>query len=115
MEFIFLMMMHSGKCVQIRKFLEDIRSKMSCAMCQFTGPTAIYARKFVESESVLSTWLLFLDNKMMRHIKNAHKPRQRVLATDNWTVMLDELYAFIAILYARGANGIDSHCLWSNS
>lgn len=60
-------------------------------MCQSIGPT-VYARKFMKSQSVLSAFLLFLDNKMMQQIKKCTEMEARhVLETNNWTVTLDKL------------------------
>ena len=53
---------------------------------------------------------------MLRHIRRCTEEAQRVLQTDDWSVPLHELDAFLAIVYARGAHKaakIKVHEFWS--
>lgn len=62
-------------------------------MCQSTGPT-IYDKKYLTSENVECLAIT------CRLKKCTETRARRVIETDNWTVMLDEFYPFIGILYA---------------
>lgn len=85
---------------------------------QDSGPTN-HAKRNVKDDSVLSAWLLYIDSTILNNIKKCTEAEaKRVLKNDTWSLPIDELLAFIAILYARGvsgAKGIDLHSLWSNT
>ena len=66
-----------------------------------SGPTA-YAKRCVLENSFANAWRLFIDEKIMEYIRKctiyeAHRQLQRKI----WTLSLDELEAFISILYVK--------------
>ena len=80
------------------------------------GPT-LYAKRNVSVDSLVSAFRLFVDNSMLKHIQKCTETEARSrLQDDNWSISLQELDAFIAILLARGAYGaktLDLAGLWS--
>ena len=80
------------------------------------GPTS-YAKRNIEDEYVSSTWRLLISERMLRHIKLCtEEEAHRQLGTDDWNTSLQEIDAFIGILYARGiycAKGLELDSLWS--
>lgn len=80
------------------------------------GPTA-FAKRHVMKNSAASSSRLFIDGFMLRHIKQCTEiEANQVLERDGWKIPLEELDAFISILYVRGvycAKGIELVCLWS--
>ncbi|XP_035226305.1 piggyBac transposable element-derived protein 4-like [Stegodyphus dumicola] len=61
---------------------------------------------------------LFGDESMLRHIKKCKEAEGILNNEENWAISLEELDAFIAIIYARGAygcNGMDYDFLWNNT
>jgi len=68
-----------------------------------SGPTAL-AKRDIEPGSPKSALKLFFNESMMRLIKKYTEiEARRVLGDDSWTVSLEELDAFVGILYVRGA------------
>ncbi|XP_055388036.1 piggyBac transposable element-derived protein 4-like, partial [Condylostylus longicornis] len=67
-----------------------------------SGPTA-YTKRNIISGQVSSAFMLLIDNRMIEHIKNCTETEAQNVLGNHWTTSIDELYAFIAILYARGA------------
>ena len=67
------------------------------------GPT-FYAQRKV-GKNVASAWRLFLDESMLSHIKRCTEANAVSHNEENWSVSLEELDSFIAIIYARGAYG----------
>lgn len=82
------------------------------------GPTS-HAKRNIIDGCASSAYRLFIDEPILRHIKyctvtEAHKQ----LGTNDWSLTLEELDAFISILYARGiycAKGIEVDSLWSKT
>lgn len=85
---------------------------------EIPGPTAL-ARRSVDCESPLSAWRLFIDDFILKKIKECtEKEARRVLENTTWTISIEELEAFISILYARGVMGLaqfDLQSMWSKS
>jgi hypothetical protein len=80
------------------------------------GPTP-YAKRNV-GNNVSSAWRLFIDESMLRHIKKCTEAEAVLNNEENWKISLEELDAFIAIIYARGAygcNDMDYDFLWNNT
>lgn len=68
------------------------------------GPTSFATRSVGD---IVSSVRLFLDDNILDHIRECTaKEAQRVLQDDSWEISKDELLAFIAICYARGALGL---------
>ncbi|GBM91588.1 hypothetical protein AVEN_164195-1 [Araneus ventricosus] len=70
---------------------------------EISGPTS-YAKRNVRG-NVSSSWRLFMDKSMLSHIKKCTEAEAVLNNEENWTVSLEEIDAFIAIIYARGAYG----------
>lgn len=85
---------------------------------EVSGPTQ-YARRRIKEESVATAFHLLMDEGMIRHIQNCTQNEARHRLQDNsWTVSMDEIYAFVAILYARGTYGaskLDLKKLWDKT
>ena len=85
-------------------------------MREVSGPTA-FATQRIRKDTVLSAFRLLVDENMMRHIQRCTEAEARErLVDESWSVSLDELDAFIGILYARGIYGaskFDLKSLWS--
>ncbi|XP_049838885.1 uncharacterized protein LOC126284185 [Schistocerca gregaria] len=81
-----------------------------------SGPTSRAKRK-TQSEKLLSAWELIFSASMMRHMKHCTEAEARRRTQDNsWTVVTEELGAFIAIMYAGGVYGAKNFplkSLWS--
>lgn len=85
-------------------------------MRQVPGPTP-YAKRNV-SDTVTSAWRLFIDDVMMKHIIKCTEEEAVRQRADGFSLTLEELDAFIAVLYARGVTGstkISINDLWSNT
>ncbi|KAK9686069.1 hypothetical protein QE152_g37477 [Popillia japonica] len=64
------------------------------------------ARQGIDEDKLSSAWLLIIDDRIRNHIeKCTEEEARRRQEVDDWSVSLQELKAFIAILYARGATG----------
>ncbi len=58
------------------------------------------------NESFVSAWRLIINEPMLKLIKKCSDAEaNRQLQHNRWSVSLEELDAFIALLYARGAFG----------
>jgi len=81
-----------------------------------SGPTG-HAKRNIVADSPASAWRLFVSEPILRLIKHCTELEARKILKDNsWSVSLEELDAFIAVLYARGAYGartITLHDLWN--
>lgn len=79
------------------------------------GPTP-HAKRNVD-ETCKSAWQLMFTRKMIKHILDCTiEEARRELQDENWIITVDELEAFIGILYIRGAIGshsLDVDSLWS--
>lgn len=72
------------------------------------GPSP-FAKRLIHEDSCLSAWRLLFNDKMLKHIQKCTiEEAKRQLKVDSWNISLDELDAFIALLYARGALGMGS-------
>ncbi|GFX80155.1 uncharacterized protein TNCV_2108001 [Trichonephila clavipes] len=99
----------SGSCIRGRNTEHNVFKEKS-------GPTS-YAERNIKNSYAISSWRLLIDEPMLRHIKNCTEVEaHRQLRKNEWSTTLDELGAFISILYARGiygANNIELDSLWS--
>lgn len=81
------------------------------------GPTA-YACQRVKEGSAVSAFSLIIDEPMLRHVQRCTQEEARRQLQDNsWSISLEEIEAFIAILYVRGASGartLPLKSLWSS-
>ncbi|XP_047098277.1 uncharacterized protein LOC124712029 isoform X2 [Schistocerca piceifrons] len=69
------------------------------------GPTP-HAKRHISNDNVSSAWRLLVDQSMLKHIKKCTEAEaQRLLGNDSWSSHLEELDAFVALLYVRGALG----------
>ncbi|XP_041093443.1 uncharacterized protein LOC121305857 [Polyodon spathula] len=79
-----------------------------------SGPTP-YAKRNVSS--ILSAFHLLIDKRMLHHIQRCTVAEaHRTQGDDSWAMSLEELEAFIAILYVHGACGgksLNLERLWS--
>ena len=76
------------------------------------GPSP-FANRCVEDESPVSAWRLFFSEPMLRLIQYCTETEARnVLGDNEWSVSLEELEGFIAIIYARGATGMRTFSLY---
>ena len=79
------------------------------------GPTG-YAKRNIILDNVFSEFVLIIDNHIMEHIRSCTETEGRRVLKNNWTISLSELWAFIGILYARGAyeaKNLKLSYLWS--
>lgn len=82
------------------------------------GPT-FYAKSRVYPKQTLSAWRLMINDKILRIIKDCTSiEAQQQLQNDSWNISLNELEAFISLLYVRGAltaRGLPILSLWSKT
>lgn len=80
------------------------------------GPSA-FAKRHIHEGVVRSAWDLVITPTMLKHMKMCTENRAREESGDkDWSVSMDELEAFIAVLYARGwygARNLELDFLWS--
>ncbi|GFW96567.1 uncharacterized protein TNCV_2846241 [Trichonephila clavipes] len=66
-----------------------------------SSPTS-YAKRNIENGYAISSGRILIDEPMLRHIKNCtEEEAHRQLGGNEWSTTLDELDAFVSILYAR--------------
>ena len=69
------------------------------------GPSP-YSKRYVLRDSPVSAWRLFIDDHILKFIKKCTEAEARQqLETNDWSMTLPELEAFISIMYSRGASG----------
>lgn len=78
------------------------RSPLHTIFREISGPTG-YAKRNIMKGKVRSAFSLILDQGIMNHIKMCTESEARRVLGSEWSITLEELDAFIAILYARGA------------
>ena len=66
------------------------------------GPTP-YATRNVSEDEVSSSWRLFILDSILRHIKRCTEAEAARAGEQNLSLAIDELHAFIALVYARVA------------
>ena len=70
-----------------------------------SGATS-YARRNVKTNSPASVWRLFIDKFILEHIQSCTVTEaHRETGSDGFTVTIEELEAFISIMYIRGVMG----------
>ena len=79
------------------------------------GPTP-YARRCIGANKASLWHVLFSDSMLKRIEKCTIEEARRQLTSDSWNVSKEELEAFIALVYARGAmcaSSLDLNDMWS--
>jgi hypothetical protein len=79
------------------------------------GPTP-HATRSVSEDKVFSAWRLFVDDSILRHTKRYTEAEAARAGKQNWSLAIEELDAFIALVYARGAYGcrsVEYDVLWN--
>ena len=79
------------------------------------GPTP-HATQSVSEDKVSSAWRLFSDDSILRHIKRRTEAEAVRAGEQNWSLAIEELDAFVALVYARRAYGcrsVDYDVLWN--
>jgi hypothetical protein len=79
------------------------------------GPTPHTTRN-VSEDKVSPAWRLFNDDSILPHIKRCTEAEAARASEQNWSLVIEELDAFIALVYARGACGcrsVDYDVLWN--
>lgn len=72
------------------------------------GPTA-HAKRNIVIDSAISAFSLLIDEALLRNIQiSTQQEAHRQLGNDEWIISVEELNAFIAILFARGALGANT-------
>jgi len=61
------------------------------------GPTP-YATRSVSEDKVSSAWRLFIDNSILRHIKRCTEAEAAIAGEQNWSLAIEVLDAFIALV-----------------
>ena len=70
---------------------------------EIQGPTP-YALHGIQKGSLKSALQLLIDDVMVKHIKECTEEEARfVLKNDTWSTSVDEIYAFIGLIYIKGA------------
>ncbi|XP_025160794.1 piggyBac transposable element-derived protein 4-like [Harpegnathos saltator] len=92
------------------------RSPIYTIFKDVSGPTA-YAKRHIMLGSASSAFNLIIDEGMMAYIKSCTElEAHQVLNNKEWTVTKSQLWAFVAILFARGAyeaKNLKCSYLWS--
>jgi hypothetical protein len=79
------------------------------------GPTP-HATRSVSEDKVSSAWQLFIDDSILRHIKRCTESEAARAGEQNWSLAIEELDAFIALVHARveyGCRLVDYVVLWN--
>ena len=81
------------------------------------GPTSLPKRE-IEKGNALSAFRLLIDDSIIKHIQKCTESEARLKSKDDsWSISFEEIYATIAIMYARGllAKGQSISQLWSTT
>jgi hypothetical protein len=93
-----------------------VKMTMQNILRETPGPTG-HAKRNID-DTVTSAFRLLIDKPLLRHIQRATVEQAHcVQGSTAWEMSLDELDAFLAILYARGAygaKGLSLKSLWSS-
>ena len=95
--------------------INDDKNKVSNFMKANSGPTS-YAKNCIVDGNPISAFHMLIDESLIKHIKDCTETEaQSQLGTSNWAISVEELYAVIGIMYARGtvAKGQELDQLWS--
>ncbi|XP_072381636.1 uncharacterized protein [Diabrotica undecimpunctata] len=83
-----------------------------------TGPTP-HAKRSIIRDSAASAWRLLIDECILRNIKSCTVAEgRRKLKDENWQISIEEIEAFISLLYAREdymAQNVSIKMLWSGT
>ena len=78
-----------------------------------------YSKRNVFPRSPASAWRLLIDDFILKHIaKCTITEAHRQLQNETFALTIEELQAFIAVMYARGATGksaLPLHVLWTEN
>ena len=66
------------------------------------GPTS-HATRSVSEDKVSSAWRLLIDDSVLRHINCCTEAEAGRASKQNWSLAIEELDAFIALVHARGS------------
>ena len=91
------------------------RSPSHNIFMQHSGPTS-YSKQNIMKDNVQSSFSLIIDNSIMEYLKVCTEAEARRVLNTNWTTTLQELNAFIGLLYAHGAyeaRNLKLSYLWS--
>lgn len=98
--------------------LSSGRRQQHHVLREVPGPSS-FAIRNITAGNFTSAWRLFINEKILRFIKLCTEAEaHRRLQNSNWNISLEELDAFISLLYARGAfisKGISINDLWSKT
>jgi hypothetical protein len=75
-----------------------------------------HATRRVSKENVSSAWRLFVYNSILRHIKRCTEAEAARAGEQNCSPAIEDLDAFIALVYARGSyrfRSVDYDVLWN--
>ncbi|XP_068086267.1 zinc finger protein 184 [Anabrus simplex] len=102
----------------VGEFGKTTPGRMTCHNILKENPGhAPYSKRHVSDDSVASAWRLVIDESILKHIKHCTETEaKRVLGYELWSVSLEKLEAFIALVYARGvlgASNTELDELWS--
>jgi len=81
------------------------------------GPTT-HATRSVSEDQVSSAWRLFIDDSIHRHIKHCTEAEEARAGEQNWSLAIEALDAFIALVYARGVydcRPVNYDVLWNGN
>jgi len=78
------------------------RSPYQNIFMQHSGPTS-YSKQNIMKDNVQSSFSLIIDNRIMKYLEVCTEAEVRRVLNTNWTTTLQELNAFIGLLYGRGA------------
>ena len=107
------------------EWLQITSGDSSCRRClqqnilsETSGPTP-YTKKNVFAGSPASVWRILIDDFILKHIaKCTITEAHRLLQDETFALTIEELEAFIAVMYARGATGkiaLPLHDLWTKN
>ncbi|XP_054723792.1 zinc finger BED domain-containing protein 4-like [Uloborus diversus] len=83
--------------------IKDRGRKSKCNVLKEVGGPTAHAKRNVIDSSLLSAWKLFVDEWILKHIeKFTEDEAQRQTHNREWSITLEEIDTFVAILYARG-------------
>lgn len=80
-----------------------------------SGPTP-YAKRHIIEGDMISSWKLLISEPILKHIKLCTEAEAQRKGEKDWIITLEELDAFIALLYVRESykcGGTDYDLLWS--
>ena len=77
-----------------------------------------HATRSVSEDKVSTAWRLFIDDSILCHVKRCTEAEAARAGKQNWSLAIEELDAFIALVYEWGVYGcrsVDCDVLWNLS